>query len=309
MVDNFNRKIDYARISLTNMCNLKCTYCSQGELDKEHIGVDFYKNLIDALESVGIEKIRFTGGEPLLNKNIVTLIKYASSKKGIKDIAITTNGVLFHKYIDELIENGLTRVNLSLDTRNKEVYSSITGFDKLDSVLENFLLAKEKGLIVKVNAVLLKNITDVEIEEFLNFGFENNVQIRFIELMPIGDNLDYFNKYYLSSEEVLLKLDCKKIDNNDKSVASYYRYKDKYDFGVITPISNHFCNTCNRIRITSKGTLRLCLHSDEEIDLLKYKDDREKLQKILIDNIGFKPEKHEIQEENFAKSSMVEIGG
>ncbi len=309
LIDRFNRKINYARISLTNMCNLKCSYCSQGESNNEHIPIEFYKNLIDVLDNLRIEKIRFTGGEPLLNKNIVKLVKYASSKKGIKDIAITTNGVLLHKYINELIESGLTRINLSLDSRNKDVYNSITGFDKLNNVMENFLLAKEKGIKVKVNAVLLKNITDAEIEDFLDFGFENDVQIRFIELMPIGDNLEYFNKHYLSSEEILSKLDCVKVEKDDNSVASYYKYKNKYEFGVITPISNHFCNSCNRIRITSKCTLRLCLHSDTEIDLLKYKDDKQRLKEVVGASIGYKPEKHEICEQNFAKSSMVQIGG
>ncbi len=309
MIDSYSRNINYARISLTNMCNLKCAYCSQDELKEKHIPLSFYENLIDVLADLGIEKIRFTGGEPLVNKNIVPLVKYTSSKDNIKDIAITTNGILFDKYIDELVENGLNRINLSLDTRNKEVYNELTGFDKLDTVMENFILAKNKGVKVKINAVLLKNINDSEIEEFLEFGFENNVQIRFIELMPIGDNLDYYNKFYLSSAEMLKKLDCKKVESKDNSVATYYNYKNKYEFGVITPISNHFCNTCNRIRITSKGTLRLCLHSDKEIDLLQYKDDKEKLHKVLSDNILFKPEKHKIQEEDFAKSSMVQIGG
>ncbi len=309
MVDNFNRKIDYARISLTNMCNLKCAYCSQGENTDQNISLDFYKNLIDALVALGIKKIRFTGGEPLLNKNIISLIKHASSKKEIEDIAITTNGILFDKYLDQLIDSGLTRINLSLDTRDRQVYNQITGFDKLDLVLENFLLAKSKGLKVKVNAVLLKNITDKEIEEFLEFGFENDVQIRFIELMPIGDNLDYYKEFYLSSDEVVSKLNSVKIDDVDNSVATYYRYKNKYDFGVISAVSNHFCNRCNRIRITSKGTLRLCLHSDNEIDLLKFKNDKNELYNVLKNSINLKPEKHKINEQDFATSSMVQIGG
>ncbi len=309
MIDSYNRKIEYARISLTNICNLRCSYCSQSDLENEHIPIEFYKNLIDVLSSLGIRKVRFTGGEPLLSKNIVEIIKYSSSKENIKDIAITSNGILLEKYIDDLVYSGLNRINLSLDTRNKITYKRITGYDKLNLVIKNILIAKSKGITIKINTVMLRGIIDKEIEEFLDFGFKNNIEIRFIELMPIGDNREYYNKYYISSGEVLDKLDCLKVNLEESGVTTYYRYKNKYNFGIISPISNHFCNDCNRIRITSEGSLRLCLHSDSEINLLKYGNDREKLYKILSENIKFKPEKHEIYEKNFSKSSMIQIGG
>ncbi len=309
MIDSYKRKINYARISLTSICNLKCAYCSQYDGDKKLIPVQFYKNLIDVLAELGIEKIRFTGGEPLLNPNIVELVKYAKSKPSVKDIAITTNGVLFDKYLDELIDSGLTRINLSLDTTSKEIYEDLTGQDKLDVVLENIKKARSKGLKVKVNTVLIKGVTDVEITELLEFGYENNIQIRFIELMPIGDNLDFYNKHYLNSKDIINALECKVVDSDNADVATYYNYKNKYEFGVISAVSNHFCDSCNRIRITSQGKLRLCLHSDNEIDLLEYKDDKEMLHKVLSENIVKKPEKHNITEKEFAKSNMVQIGG
>ncbi len=309
MIDSFKREINYVRISLTSICNLKCAYCSQYDGDKKLISVQFYKNLIDVLAELGIEKIRFTGGEPLLNPNIVELVKYANSKPSVKDIAITTNGVLFDKYLDELIESGLTRINLSLDTTSKEVYENLTGQDKLDVVLENIKKARSRGLKVKVNTVLIKGVTDVEITELLEFGYENNIQIRLIELMPIGDNLDFYNKHYLNSKVIIDTLDCEVVESDNSDVATYYKYQDKYEFGVISAVSNHFCNSCNRIRITSQGKLRLCLHSDNEIDLLEFKDDKENLKKVLRESISKKPEKHNITEKEFAKSNMVQIGG
>ncbi len=309
MNDKFERKINYARISLTNICNLKCQYCSQDDGKKKNISTHFYKNLVDALDELGIEKIRFTGGEPLLNKNIVELIEYTGKKKNINDICITTNGILLEQYLDDLIKFGLKRVNISLDTISKENYMDLTGKDYFDVVVKNIILAKSKGLKVKINAVLLKGITDIEIEEFLSFGYANEIEVRFIELMPIGDNIEYFSEKYLSATELLNNVDCKKLDLQKNDVVTYYRYKDKYDFGIISPISNHFCSACNRIRITAEGNLRLCLHSDTEINLLQYDSKAGGLYNVIKESILEKPEKHLISEKQFAKSKMVQIGG
>lgn len=309
MKDSFDRNINYARISLTNICNLSCIYCSQSNDEKQNIPISFYKNLIDVLEQLGVEKIRFTGGEPLLNQNIIELIKYTGSKSNIKDICITTNGILLDKYIDILIESGLTRVNISLDTVNKDVFLKLTGKDLLDKVIDNIKLVKNKGLEVKINSVLLKSLTDCDLDEFLEFGYENNIEIRFIELMPIGNNLQYYNDMFLSSIEVVNRLDCQKLDIKKNDVVTYYRYKNKYKFGIISAISDHFCSRCNRIRITSEGKLRLCLHSDKEIDLLEFSNDKVKLFEKISEYVIKKPEKHAINEMVYAKSNMVKIGG
>ncbi len=307
MKDGFNRSISYARISLTNSCNLNCSYCSSNNEHAKNLSLEFYKNLIDALDIAEIEKIRFTGGEPLLNNDIIDLIKYTKSNVNIKDIAITTNGILFENFCDDLIESGLNRVNFSLDTLNREVFKKLTGKDCLDKVISNILLAKEKGLKVKINTVLLKGITDNEIDEFLKFGCDNDIQIRFIELMPIGENIDYYNNMYLSQSEILNIIKHKIVNKNCEDVATYYIHNN-YEFGIITPISNHFCDSCNRIRITSNGALRLCLHSDNEIDLTSCKNSSE-MYNIIKTNITTKPEKHKINRNHYAKSSMVAIGG
>ncbi len=309
MIDKYNREIDYARISLTSCCNLRCKYCSQHNEERENISLSFYKNLIDALDKMKIKKIRFTGGEPMLNPNIAKLVAYAKSKKNIKHIGITTNGVLINEYLEELVENGLNKINFSLDTMDRERYIELTGSDKLNVVIENIKKAKSYNLEVKINAVLLKGRTEKEFINFLDWGYKNNVQVRFIELMPIGENVKYYYENYLSSEKLISSIDCKITKKNNNEVATYYTYNDKYDFGIISPISSHFCNSCNRIRITSKGKLRLCLHSDDELDLVEYKGSSEKIYKILKDKIYFKPEKHFIKEKEFVKSNMVQIGG
>ncbi len=309
MKDGFNRQINYARISLTSLCNLNCTYCSHDDIKKQNLPLEFYKNLINVLSSLGINKIRFTGGEPTLNKNIIELIKFTKNIGNINDIAITTNGILLDEFMDELMDSGLNRINFSLDTLDRKEYVNLTGSDQLERVISNIKLAKLRGLKVKINCVLLKGITDTNLDSYLYFGKENDIPIRFIELMPIGDNLDFYNKRYLSSEEIINSPDCVEIASDNTEVASYYRYKGDYDFGIISAISNHFCGSCNRIRITSSGKLRLCLHSDNEIDLLKYKDNKEMLYKILEQNIVNKPEKHLLNNNEFAKSSMVNIGG
>lgn len=309
MKDKYNRDIHYVRISLTNLCNLNCQYCSQDDGKKQNISTHFYKNLIDVLDELGMEKIRFTGGEPLLNKNIVEIVKHTGSKKNIKDICLTTNAVLLDKYIDDLAKYNLTRINVSLDTLDSEKYSKITGENVKQKVIENMKLAKSYGLGVKINSVLLRNSTLDNIFQFLEFGYQNDIQIRFIELMPIGDNIDYYNQNYLDSKELIQKINAKKLSIQKDDVVTYYSYKNKYTFGIISPISSHFCDKCNRVRITSAGNLRLCLHSDNEINLIKYKDDKVLLKKAICDGIGLKPEKHLINENEFAKTNMVQIGG
>ncbi len=309
MVDGYERQINYARISLTNMCNLRCTYCSQYDGKKSNISLEFYKNLIDALVKVGINKIRFTGGEPLLNPNIVELVKYTKDTGKVSDICITTNGLLLDSHLDDLVKSGLTRINFSLDTTDKNLYKELTGSYEVDKVINNMKLAKERGLTVKINAVLLKGITDVGLHKFMDFGYENDIQIRFIELMPIGSNIDYYNKYFLSSEVIKDILKCESVIKYSSDVSTYYKYKENYEFGIISAITNHFCDRCNRIRITSRGTLRLCLHSDKEIDLLSFKDSSDDLFKVISESILTKPEKHFIDNKDFVKSDMVSIGG
>ncbi len=310
MIDKYNRKIEYARISLTNKCNLNCRYCMPTNQKECHssLSKEDYLNIIDSLSSLGFKKVRFTGGEPLLVSYISELVRHSS--KTIKDIGITTNAILLDKYIDDLVSSGLKRINISLDTLNKEKYKSLSGNDRLDKVLDNIRLAKSKGLKVKINTVLLKGINDDEIDQIINYGIKEDVQVRFIELMTIGENIEYLKEKYISYEEAFKNINYKEVKKDTSDASSYYKYADTdYEFGIISAMSNHFCNRCNRIRFTSKGKLRLCLHSDNDIDISEYLNNKELLSNKILSCIEGKPEKHNMLENKVSRINMNNIGG
>lgn len=308
MDDRFNRTIDYARISLTSKCNLKCEYCMPkgARCCNDKLTLDDYNVIINGLSELGFKKIRFTGGEPLLSPFLVPLVELASSKIG--DVSITSNATLLGDKLLDLKKAGLKRINISLDTLDRQKYLSITKSDKLLDVINNIKLLKQYGLEVKLNTVLLKGVNDDEIEAFLKFGMENDIQVRFIELMKIGDNKQLIEDRYISSYDAFKNIDIKEIDNKEKKdVCRYFTYNN-YEFGVISAISNHFCNDCNKIRITSEGKLRLCLHSDEDIDI-KNALNIPTFTKLIEDKIGLKPEKHKILDNEISSVSMYRIGG
>lgn len=311
MIDNYAREIDYARISLTETCNLQCSYCI-GE-NEQHLSSQLnyaqYINLIDALDDLGFRKVRFTGGEPLLFKSLVDLIKYTNNKDNIKEIALTTNGVLLDLYLDDLIEAGLKKINISLDTLDKNKFIELTKVDSLDRVMNNIITAKNKGLIVKVNVVYIKGFNDNEVNDFFEFGQKNGVQVRFIELMPIGDNLAFYNEKKDSLHNIFKDYEKFEKRANCRDVSDYYFTKDGYCFGVITPLSNHFCGNCNRIRFTSDGKLRLCLHSDNDIDLEAVINNQEQLKQMIEKTVFQKPEKHQLNQQKTTKRGMSKIGG
>ncbi len=310
MKDKYNRKIEYARISLTNKCNLNCRYCMPTNQKECHssLSKDNYFNIIDSLSKLGFKKVRFTGGEPLLINYISELVKHSS--KTIEDIGITTNAILLDRHIDDLVNSGLKRINISLDTLDKDKYKNLSGNDSLTKVLNSIKLAKDKGLKVKINTVLLKGVNDNEIEDIINFGIKENVQVRFIELMTIGENIEYLKEKYISYEDAFKNIDYKEVKKDSNDASSYYEYKDTgYEFGIISSMSNHFCNRCNRIRFTSRGMLRLCLHSDNDIDLNAYLDDSQILSEKILSCIVGKPEKHELLNNKISKVNMNNIGG
>lgn len=311
MKDGYEREINYARISLCDKCNLYCQYCRTNDetCTNHHLSLEHVKHIIDALDVLSFHKVRLTGGEPLLCADIVKIVSYANSKTSINDIGITTNGILLDEYVDDLIAAGLKRVNISLDTLDRKKYQSITGFDYLERVMNNINLCKQNGLTVKVNIVLLKGVNEDEVEQFLQYGRDHHVQIRFIELMPIGDNLNFYKG---KGQDLLAFFDGIDITQTNKiygDVTRYYVYDGAYEFGMISAISNHFCDKCNRIRFTSNGMLRLCLHSDEEIDLKPFLSNSKDIAKIIKQNIVNKPLKHGLSEKNIAKKSMSKIGG
>jgi len=319
MRDNYGRNINYLRISVTDRCNLRCIYCmpEQGVESLSHDDILRFEDtlkIIKAGASLGINKIRFTGGEPLVMKDIDKLIYETSKISGIDDISITTNGILLSDMAADLKKAGLNRVNISLDTLNTDKFRSITRIGNLDKVMESIYKCLSLGLTpIKINTVLLRGINDTEFVDFLNLIREIPVEIRFIELMPIGEGAKMYEKNKLSFMELLeLHPELTQIQTPKSSTAQLYELEGaKGKIGFISPVSCKFCSDCNKIRLTSTGTIKPCLHSKEEISLRKYLNDEEKLMNVLKSAISNKPLEHHLQEESVSRSIKVmsQIGG
>lgn len=323
MIDKFGRKIDYLRISVTESCNLKCIYCIDDNnilntCNKNILSDDEILKIVKQCEVLGIKKIRITGGEPLVRKNIENLIYEINSIDGIEEIYITTNGVLLNDKLEKLKSSGLTGVNISLDSLKKDRFKELTRFDKLSEVLTSIDKALDLGLKVKINTVIVNDINKDEIIDFVNLSKDKNLNIRFIELMPIGAAKKHSGT---SNEEILniIRENFENIKEENKSKrsgpADYIKidnYKGK--IGFISPVSSCFCEECNRIRLTSTGFLKKCLHFNYGVDLKKHLDDKireDELNKLIYENIYDKPEKHLFLKDcdNKENKYMNQIGG
>ena len=310
MKDQYSRKIDYARIGITDSCNLRCHYCMSEKANEiNQLSSGQLKTIVDVLDKLEFRKLKFTGGEPLLNTDIAAIVAYANDKEHIRDIGLTTNGVLLDRYLDELVDAGLKRINISLDSLDKDKFCKITKCNYLDQVLANINSARDRNLIVKVNVVLMKGINDNEINDFLEFGRTSHVQVRFIELMPIGQNGNFFNGKQLNTIELFKNYQKRPKKPNCKDVSDYYIDEYGYVFGTISPLSNHFCKACNRIRFTSDAKLRLCLHSDDDIDLGPYLNNQDQLLDIIVKSINAKPDMHHLNDNAISGRAMNQIGG
>lgn len=306
MKDSFNRKIDYLRISVTDRCNLRCIYCMPEEGIKNllpHDEILSYEEILQIIKvatTIGISKIRITGGEPLLRKNIESFIERVSRVDGIKDIGITTNGVLLKKYAKVLHEAGLKRVNVSLDSLDQNKFRTITRLGSLKEVLEGIEEAQRVGLNpVKINVVVMRGINDDEIEKFAMWSMDVPYQIRFIEFMPIGHN-NWKKELFISTEEIKNKIESTvgslmPVQIKKSGPAEYFMLEGaKGLIGFISPLSTHICVRCNRLRLTPEGKLRLCLFSDKEIDLkgaLRGGASEDEIRQILIKAVQLKPQR------------------
>lgn len=323
MKDKFGREIDYLRVSVTDKCNLRCIYCMDDKdntflKNDDKLTDDEIYRIVKESSELGIKKVRITGGEPLVRPNLVKLISRINSISGIEEIYLTTNGILLADMIDELAANGLKGVNISLDSLKEERFNKLTRLGKLNKVLEAIDKATALGIKVKLNTVIVNDINKDEIIDFVNLTKEKNIDVRFIELMPIGVAINYKG---VTNEEVL-KVISENYSNYEEVVrskssgpASYIKLKDaKGKIGFISAISNCFCENCNRIRLTPEGFLKQCLHFDYGIDLkskLRAGISDEGLKKLIFDNIYDKPEKHLFLEKSDHKELrfMNQIGG
>lgn len=319
MKDSFGRVIDYVRISLTEKCNLKCIYCMPNddakEETKEIIKKDDIIKMIKILAGLGIKKVRYTGGEPLLMKDLENIIRETANIEGIEDISLTTNGILLEDMAEKLKAAGLKRVNISIDSLNKDKFKSITRGGDLGKVIKGIEKAIAIGLKpLKINTVLIKGINDDEVDAFIEMTINLPVHVRFIELMPIGEGKKYYdNGGKMSCEEIIeRRSDLEPLKITSDGTARVFKLKGAMGtVGFINPISCKFCDTCNRIRITSDGMIKSCLHSEEEISIGEFFENEEALKLKIEEAIMGKPKEHNMEVENSSrnKHKMYQIGG
>lgn len=318
MKDAYGRNINYLRISITDLCNLRCRYCmpEEGICKVEHkdiLSLEEIYQVAKTFVSLGVNKIRLTGGEPLTRKGIIELIQKIAGLEGVKDLAMTTNAVLLKKYARDLKAAGLQRLNISLDTLDEKKYAQITRGGKLKDVLDGIEEAKAVGLFpIKLNVVLIGGFNVDEIEDFVNLTKTEEIDVRFIELMPLGEASKWAEENFISNEIILNSVkELTKAENTDlSSPAIYYTLPNaKGRVGIINPISCKFCDYCNRVRLTSQGKLKLCLHSNEEIDIKDKLRKGEDIGKIILDAIKQKPESHYLENGQYINDNMYQIGG
>lgn len=317
MIDQHGRNISYLRISLTDKCNLRCRYCmpEEGVCKRDHHEMMTEEEVITAVKvaaSLGITKIRLTGGEPLVKRNIVSICRKVAAVEGIKEVCLTTNGILLPQMAKQLKEAGVNRLNLSLDTLQEEKYAYITRIGKLDSFRVGLKAALEAGFEkIKINAVLIGGFNDNEIEDLANLTMEYPVDMRFIELMPIQDHDEFGESAYVPYSKVLEKLPQAEPVAKDGGVAKLYRLPGAQgNIGLISPINAHFCGECNRIRLTADGKLKPCLHGAQEYSIKGL--DFDGIKAVFETAIWNKPAWHgdlDAVHRSQAGRNMNEIGG
>jgi cyclic pyranopterin phosphate synthase len=319
MQDRFGRRIEYLRLSVTQACNLKCIYCMPDEKDrntcsKPSLSPEEMERIVSVLAGLGIRKVRITGGEPLVRTDICDIIKHISSIPGIEDISLTTNGIRLAAMAPELAAAGLMRVNISLDSLKPEVFRHITGGGNILAVLKGIQMAVDSGMKpVKINTVLIKGENDAEIPDFFRLAESNPIDVRFIELMPVGSfgesNMDRIipNSSIISAHPELQYME----DDCTGQPARYYKIEGyKGRIGFISPMSHKFCSSCNRIRLTCTGLLKPCLGSNGEVDVLDaMRRQPDMVESVLRKAIFEKPEGHNFNTGFTSKKRMNEIGG
>ena len=319
MKDQFDREINYMRISVTDRCNFRCKYCMP-KSGVENLGHDkilsfeSIERIVRAAVSLGIHKFRLTGGEPLVRKGIVGLVEKLAKIEGVYDLAMTTNGALLKDYAADLKKAGLSRLNISMDTFYEEKYREITRGGDINEVMDGLDAAVAAGFTrIRFNAVIMRGFNDDEILNFAQLTLNEAFDVRFIELMPIGHAENDWRYGYVPNSEIKERLPGLIPVSSKDSVAQYYKYPDAIGrIGFISPMSNHFCGSCNKIRLTADGKLKPCLHTNEELDLspiLKTGDD-EALKEAISQAIFNKEEKHHLSEgADPIDRDMNKIGG
>ena len=325
LIDNCNRHLNYLRISITDRCNLQCRYCVPQDLipklsHREILTYEEILRIVRIATRLGISKVRVTGGEPLVRKGVYDFLKELVTTKGLKDVSLTTNGVLLKDNLVKIKAAGISRINVSLDTLNRQKYHEITGYDDFERVWEGIEKAHEMGFYpIKLNIVALDGINDDELVEMARLSFRYPFHVRFIEYMPIGQS-DFNTTSLLLAPEIKDRISA--IGNlipvqgikHDGPAQRYKLEGAKGEVGLIPALSQHFCSKCNRLRLTASGHLRPCLLANHQEDLkgpLRKGCSDQELENIFFAAIQHKPSDHNLAARNPTRicSQMRAIGG
>jgi cyclic pyranopterin phosphate synthase len=330
MLDHYDRDINYLRVSITDRCNLRCTYCrpKEGISLKGHADILRYEEILRVVSQtvkMGLIKVRLTGGEPLVRRGFVEFAGDLKKIKGLQDISLTTNGILLAQYAEDIFKVGITRINISLDSLDKEKYFQITRGGNLDDVFRGIAAAEKAGFApIKINTVLMKGFNDNEALDFARLAFSKPFQVRFIEIMPVSEVSAGRSADFLPTRQLLETINrhfrlepLAGKKNKSDGPARLYKMKDGLgEIGFINPVSDHFCSTCNRLRLTADGKLRACLLNDVEIDLreaLSRNCDDDELAGLIREAILLKPQRHDLDctDRHLKKChrDMSDIGG
>lgn len=323
--DKFGRDIKYLRVSVTDRCNFKCKYCMPtGKFEHIcHSDIMSYEKLLFAISvfaELGVRKVRVTGGEPLVRKKIGSFLRQVSDVKGLEEVTLTTNGALLENFLDDIKNAGIKRINVSLDSLRPDRYKDITGGFDIEKIIDGIKSAQRAGIgPVKTNMVVIKGYNSDEILDFCEFSAENRIITRFIEFMPVGNFSEWKEDNIMYGSEILevikSKYEVKEIKKQKLGgPAKNYELSNGAMIGIITPISNHFCSDCDKLRLTSDGKLRPCLLSDKEVDLnpALEKGDRQALKEAIKEGLNIKEKEHKVLSEkrdDGYKRTMSKIGG
>ena len=305
LTDGFGRSFPYLRLSLTEACNFRCSYCLpdgyQADGRPQFMAVDEIERLVRAFALLGMHKIRLTGGEPSLRKDLPQIIATVAQVPGIRKVAITTNGCLLPRHLPGWHRAGLTALNVSMDSLQRERFHAITGHDRLPEIMEGLAMAQDLGLqSIKLNAVLLRGLNDDELPAWMEFLRERPISVRFIELMRTGDNREYYERHHLRADVVIEQLLAAGWSERKRAADAgpareFSHPEHRGSVGIIAPYSKDFCKGCNRLRVTARGDLRLCLFGDFGValrPLLQSDDDQDALLARITTQLGLKAAGH-----------------
>ena len=328
LVDPFKRKISYIRISVTDRCDFRCTYCMSEEMQflpkQDLLSLEELERLSSVFIELGVKKIRITGGEPLVRKNILQLFNSIGKKigSGLEELTVTTNGSQLERYAKDLFKNGVKRINISLDTLDKNKFKLITKIGDFNKVIRGINAAKEAGMKIKINTVALKGINDNEILNLVNWCGENKFGLTFIEVMPMGEIGEKRADQYMPLTDVKSLIQTKySLSDDPLKTGGPARYVHCHEtdqkIGFITPHTHNFCETCNRVRITCTGVMYMCLGQEDKVDLkkpLRKSENNELLKETIYEAISRKPKGHDFdierkQDEKFVPRHMSVTGG